>query len=112
MDFKTSYQFNDENKIVEQKFTIPSSMRPGRPGSIFTASDSELYYIQIDIDVAQDDGIFSVIAMTDFSDLNVFLELSNDEHRIIAIEKSNMLDNVNNNNDPSLNNDESSVTAK
>ena len=56
--------------------------------------------------------MFSAIVMTDFSDLNVFLELSNDEHRVIAIEKSYMLDAVNTNNDPSLNNDESSVTAK
>ena len=86
-------------------------MKPGRSGSVIAESDTELNYIVIDIDVGSDDGILSVIAMTDFSDLNVFLELTNHEHRIIAIEKSAMLDAVKTNNDPGLNNDESSATA-
>ena len=86
-------------------------MKPGREGSIFETSDTELNYIVINLDVTSDDGVFSVITMTDFSDLNIFMELSDVGHKIIAVEKTNMLDQVNNNNAPTLNNDEGSATV-
>lgn len=66
--------------------------------------------MKIDIDVTEDGGVFSVIALTDFSDLNVFLSLTDNANQLIAIEKTGMLDEVATNADPGLNNDESSVT--
>ena len=51
MDFTTSYTF-DDNKVIEQSLTIPSSMKAGRSGSIIAESDTELNYIAIDLDVA------------------------------------------------------------
>ena len=69
-------------------------MKPGKAGSIISEIDSELYYITLDLDVTEDGGVFSVIAMTDFSDLNVFLSLSDSAGRVVAIEKTNMLDSV------------------
>ena len=96
---------------MQRTLTLTSKQRPGVQGSLISESDIDLNYISLELDVPQDDGVFSVIAMTDFSDLNVFLELTNSEHRIIAIEKSYMLDSVQTNNDPGLNGDEGSAAT-
>ena len=109
MNFETTYQFGGSNQIVEQHFTIPSSMTRGSSNSVISDMDSELNYMKIDIDVTEDGGVFSVIALTDFSDLNVFLSLTDNANKLIAIEKTGMLDEVATNADPGLNNDESSV---
>jgi hypothetical protein len=109
MNFETKYTFGGDNSVIEQHLTIPSSMKPGKAGSVISEIDSELYYMTLDLDVTEDGGVFSVIAMTDFSDLNVFLSLSDSAGRVVAIEKTNMLDSVQTNNDQGLNNDESSA---
>jgi hypothetical protein len=101
----------DETLVLQKTLTISSRARPGGAGSILSESDIDLNYISLELETTQDDGILSVIAMTDFSDLNVFLELTNAEHRIIAIEKSYMLDEVQTNNDPGLNGDEGTAVA-
>ena len=110
LDFETKYTFGGENAAIQQRFTIPSSMRPGKPGSIIAEGDSELYYMTLDLDVTEDGGVFSVIAMTDFSDLNVFLSLVDSGNRLVAVEKTAMLDSVQTNNDQGLNEEEGTAT--
>ena len=54
----------------------------------------EIASMLIDIDVSQD-GVFSAFVATDFSDLNVFMQLMDKTHgQVVALEKTYMIDEV------------------
>ena len=62
--------------------------------TILNSQTREIASMLIDIDVSQD-GVFSAFVATDFSDLNVFMQLMDKTHgQVVALEKTYMIDEV------------------
>ena len=83
---------------MEKLITLPQDLL-GDETSLLSEQNRELASIVIDLDI-REEGILSAIAASDFSILNVFMQLNNqDTGHLVAIEKPLMLDEVYTNND-------------
>ena len=83
---------------MEELLTLPEYLL-GDERSLLSEQNRELASIVIDLDI-REEGLISAIAASDFSNLNVFMQLNNMETgHLVAIEKPLMLDEVYTEND-------------
>ena len=91
--------FGDENYIEEKTLVLPSTWVTDpdryRKESVFdNVEEHKLAKIEIEMKVMKP-GILSVIAASDFSNTNVFINLvAKKKNRLVAMEKNFMLDDV------------------